>query len=134
MTITLDFEPLIAFIRKIPGINPVIGSGVFENGLWWIKFKIDLTHPLAWRLVQEFGNILNSISITEQLASVFKPTSPPVYLNGGPKEYLSWVIESTDISFTPDICLEWLNERLPRPVDDLAQWILEDDEEHKQHL
>ena len=131
MTDTLDFEPLVAFIRKIPGINPVIASGIFENGFWWIKFKIDITHPLAWHIVQELGNILNYISVTERLPSVFKPISPPVYLNGGPNEYLSWVIESTAVTFTPNICLEWLEGRLPRPVEDLAQWILEDDEENK---
>jgi hypothetical protein len=121
MTDTLDFEPLVAFIRIIPGINPVINSGVFENDLWWIKFKIDITHPLAWRIVQDLGNILNYISVAERLASIFKPISPPVYLNGGPREYLSWTIESTAIAFTPNICLEWLEGRLPRPVDDLAQ-------------
>ena len=131
MTDTLDFEPLIAFIRKIPRIDPVISSGAFENDLWWIKFKIDIAHPLAWHIVQEFGNILNYISVTERLASIFKPISPPAYLNGGPKDYLSWIIESTAVTFTPNICLEWLEGRLPKPVEDLAQWILEDDEEHK---
>ena len=132
MPTSSSHEALLAFLKKIPGIDPRMGYGTFENGLWWVQFKIDIHHPLAWRIVQEFGNILNYISATEQLASVFKPISPPVYLNGGPKEYLSWVIESTFITFTPDICLEWLEGRLPRPVDDLTQWTLEDDEEHRQ--
>lgn len=131
MSTKTSHEALLAFLRKIPSIEPQIDSGVFENGLWWVKFKIDINHPLAWRIVQELGNILNYVSVTERLASVFKPISPPVYLNGGPREYLSWVIESTATTFTTYICLEWLEGRLPRPVDDLAQWILEDDEEHK---
>ena len=35
-------------------------------------------------------------------------------MNGGVK-VLSWVIESTDFSLTPDKCAEWLEGRLPRP-------------------
>jgi hypothetical protein len=54
--------------------------------------------------------------------------SPPVYLNGGPKKFLSWVIESTSTSFTPGLCAEWLEGRLPRPVEDPIQWKIEDDE------
>jgi hypothetical protein len=54
------------------------------------------------------------------------PVSPPPYLNGG-VEFLSWVIESTDPSFTPNKCVEWLEGRLPRPVDDLEQWKMDDD-------
>jgi hypothetical protein len=56
------------------------------------------------------------------------PVSPPPYLNGG-VEFLSWVIESTDPSFSPDNCLEWLEGRLPRPVDELSQWQTDDDED-----
>ncbi len=47
-------------------------------------------------------------------------------MNGG-VEFLSWVIESTDASFTPDKCVEWLEARLPRPVDDEQKWKLEDE-------
>lgn len=120
--------PLLTFLAKIPAIDHRIGSGVFENGLWWAKFRIDIEHPFAWRLVQELGHVLNFVSIEQHLPTVFKPVSPPVYLNGGPKDYLSWVIESTDLSFTPAMCAEWLEGRLPRPVDDLAKWEIEDEE------
>lgn len=120
-------EQLVLFLKKIPGINSWVSSGVYKNGLWWIKFKIDIDHSLAWRIVQEFGNLLNYISINETLACVFKPVSPPVYLNGGPKEYLAWIIESTDISFTPEVCLNWLETRLPQPVDNLNSWKLDDE-------
>ena len=54
------------------------------------------------------------------------PVSPPPYMNGG-VEFLSWVIESTDPSFAPEKCAEWLEGRLPRPVDDLAQWEMDDE-------
>lgn len=127
-----DFESLIAFIEKLPAIElpagrKSIGKGVFDNGNWWVKFSIDTTHPLAWRHVQELGHVLNYVSIDERLPTVFMPVSPPSYLNGG-VEFLSWVVESTDPSFTPDDCARWLEGRLPRPVDDLEQWDLDDDD------
>jgi hypothetical protein len=31
------------------------------------------------------------------------------------------------MSFTPDKCVEWLEGRLPRPVDDLEQWKMDDE-------
>jgi hypothetical protein len=90
-----------------------------------VKFAIDLDHPLAWSVVQELGYVLNYLSLNERLPTVFMPVSPPPYLNGGPRDYLSWVIESKAKDFTPDVCTQWLEGRLPRPVDDLAQWVNE---------
>ncbi len=69
----------------------------------------------------------NAMSLNERLPTVFMPVSPPPYLNGGPRDFLSWVIESTDPSFTPTKCAEWLKGRLPDPVDDLEQWKMDDD-------
>jgi hypothetical protein len=77
---------------------------------------------LAWNVVQEFGHILNYVSVNERLPSVFMPVSPPPYMNGGPEEYLSWVIESRDTSFTPDMAAEWLDGRLPKPVENEGEW------------
>ncbi|HXA46922.1 MAG TPA: hypothetical protein VNW52_04780 [Burkholderiaceae bacterium] len=121
-----NFTPLLEFLEKIPIITPGIGSGYFEDGTWWAKFHIDIEHPLAWRVVQELGHILNYISMTEPLPTVFKPVSPPVYLNGGPSEFLSWVIESTAVEFTPALCTEWLIGRLPSPIDDMTKWELDE--------
>ncbi|MGS5087696.1 hypothetical protein ACVC7V_14520 [Hydrogenophaga sp. A37] len=120
--------PLVEFLARVPTLRGHISSGVQEGGLWWVKFGIDIEHPMAWRVVQELGHILNYVSIEEPLPSVFKPVSPPVYLNGGPKEYLSWIIEPTHTSFTPALCKEWLEGRLPKPVDNLSSWELEDDD------
>jgi hypothetical protein len=117
-----EFAPLETYLRRVPGIGGSMGKGRFENGNWWIKFSIDIDHPLAWNVVQEFGNVLNYLSVTERLPTVFMPVSPPSYLNGGPREFLSWVIESTVADFAPDTCAEWLEGRLPRPVEDLTQW------------
>jgi hypothetical protein len=124
-----DFERLLSFIEKLPAIDlpagrKSIGHGTFPNGNWWMKFALDTTHALAWRHVQELGFVLNYVSVEERLPTIFMPVSPPPYMNGG-VEFLSWVVESSDPSFTPDKCAEWLEARLPRPVEDLKQWRME---------
>ena len=124
-------EPLLAFLERLPGIElPAgrrsIGSGITAEGRWWVKFSLDTTHPLAWRVVQELGHVLNYLSVDERLPTVFKPVSPPPYMNGG-VEFLSWVIENSDVTFTPGDCARWLQGRLPDPVTDLDAWRLDEE-------
>jgi len=121
----MDFTPLETYLRRVPSITGPIGQGT-EDGMWWIKFAIDIEHELAWRVVQELGHVLNYLSLDERLPTVFKPVSPPPYLNGGPHTFLSWVIECDRFDFPPLACAEWLEGRLPRPVDDFAAWKNED--------
>jgi hypothetical protein len=117
---------LAAFLGRIPALK-VISSGK-QSGHWWVKFDIDIASPYAWHVVQQLGFVLNFISLTELLPTVFKPVSPPPYLNGGPQYVLSWVIESTQPLVDPAAIAGVLEERLPSPVDDLAQWKLEDED------
>lgn len=131
MSIHHDFETLFDFLEKLPAIDlptgrPSIGRGSFQNGNWWVKFRLNTSHSLAWRHVQELGHVLNYVSVEERLPTIFMPVSPPPYLNGG-VEFLSWIIESTDPSFTPASCAAWLAGRLPQPVDDPTQWKIDDD-------
>lgn len=119
-----DPTPLLAFLRRVPAIDPRIGHGESE-GLWWVKLVIDVRHPLAWRVVQELAHVLNYLSIDERLPVVFKPVSPPPYMNGGPEEFLSWVIEAQAADFMPATCAKWLEGRLPDPVEDPSTWELE---------
>jgi hypothetical protein len=72
--------------------------------------------------------VLNLLSLEERLPTVFKPVSPPPYLNGG-VEFLSWVVEAEQPEFTPALCAEWLEGRLPRPIEDLAAWNVDDEAE-----
>ena len=97
------------------------GCGTGANGAWWVKFTIDIEHPLAWSTVQELGHVLNYLDPSERLPTVFIPVSPPPYLNGG-SEFLSWVIECHSGDFDPEKARAFLEERLPNPVDDLSQW------------
>ena len=95
-----ELEALENYLLRVPGINSLIGRGYFADGNWWVKFKIDINHPLAWQVVQELGFVLNYVSVNERLPTVFMPVSPPPYLNGGPEEFLYWVIEAQNSEFT----------------------------------
>ncbi|WP_166213010.1 hypothetical protein [Cognatiluteimonas telluris] len=121
-----DFDELLSYLTKVPAVTGNIGSGKFDNGNWWVKLSLDISHPLAWHVVQELGAVLNYLSANERLPTIFMPVSPPPYLNGGPADYLSWVIESKEPSFKPSTVAEWLEGRLPRPVNDLSQWEAQD--------
>ncbi len=130
------FAKLIDFLVRIPAIETNdtpsrgIGAGQ-EDGDWWVKFSIDVDHDLAWHTVQELGAVLNYLSLDERLGSVFKPVSPPPYLNGGPEDFLSWVIEAPD-ELRPGTLADLLEDRLPKPIENEAAWYgeaEEDDEE-----
>ena len=120
------FSKLENYLLRIPSISGSIGKGSSETG-WWLKFTIDIESPIAWHTVQELGYVLNYLSINDRLPTTFQPVSPPPYMNGGPRDFLSWVIECADLEFRPGTVAEWLEGRLPRPVEDLAQWNVEDD-------
>ena len=115
------FKTLIEYLEKVPSIQKSISYGD-EDGFWWVKFSLDIENQLAWSVVQEFGHVMNYLSIDERLPTVFYPVSPPPYMNGGPYDYLSWVIETKDKEFKPGTLMKWLEGRLPSPVEDLEQW------------
>ncbi len=121
-----QFRELIDFLARVPSVQVRdrpkrgIGSALEPSG-WWVKFSLDICHPLAWNAVQELGHVLNYLSLDKPLPTVFKPVSPPPYLNGGPSQFLSWVIECPN-EMSPSKVAEWLEGRLPKPVDDLSQW------------
>jgi hypothetical protein len=116
------FTKLLDYLTTVPAVNPTLSHGDDGNGRWWVQLSIDIDHSLAWNVVQELAYVLNDLSLTERLPTVFKPMSPPPYLNGGPREYLWWVIEATTPDMRPSTCADWLESRLPRPVGDLSQW------------
>lgn len=120
------FHSLEGFLERIPGITRPFGHGSTPDGQWWVKFSLDIHHPLAWQVVQELGHVLNYLSLSERLPTVFMPVSPPPYLNGGPEEFLSWLIECSDKDFKPGTLAKWLESRLPQPVDDVEQWASSD--------
>src|SRR5262245_7080260 len=105
------FHKLIDYLARVPSVETNatpsrgFGSGQ-DDALWWVKFSLDLHHPLAWNAVQELGHVLNYVSVRERLPTTFKPVSPPPYLNGGSAEFLSWVIECPLDAMKPDTVAE----------------------------
>ena len=94
-----DAAPLHTFLVRVPAVS-VISAGE-ENERWWLKLAIDIEHPLACRVVQERGHVVNYVSSDERLPTVFMPVSPPPYASGGPREFLSWAIERSGRSDLP---------------------------------
>ena len=128
------FHKLLDYLARVPSVEvndtPSRGFGSGQDeALWWVKFSLDVDHPLAWNVVQELGHVLNLLSIEEPLPTLFKPVSPPPYLNGGPRDFLSWVIECPVEAMAPGTVAEWLEGRLPRPVEDEDQWADDDEED-----
>jgi hypothetical protein len=121
------FTPLIKYLSSIPGIDESIQSGEYDEGMWFIQFKININHKLAWNIIQELACVVNYLSVNERLPTVFYPVSPAPYLNGGPADYLSWIIEPKDRELTPEILMKWLEGRLPQPVNDEEAWINEEE-------
>lgn len=123
--IKVGIKKLVKFVRRIPGITFVAHSDEFEPN-WWIKFSLGISHPLAWRVVQELGFVLNYISVEDRLPVIFMPVSPPPYLNGGPKEFLAWVIECDYPFVNAEEIAKVMEQRLPNPIEDSSKWQLDD--------
>ena len=120
------FKKLTEYLTLIPAVNGQVGFGSNEDETWWVKFSIDINHKYAWHAVQELGHVLNYMSLDERLPTSFYPVSAPPYMNGGPADFLSWIIKCHDGNMRPGTIAEWLNGRLPRPVDDESQWDMEE--------
>ena len=119
------FNSLEAFLASVPAISRPFGHGYESDGQWWVKFDFDIEDPLAWHVVHELGHVLNYLCVSERLPTTFKPVSPPPYMNGGPSEFLSWVIECFDKDTQPATVAECLEVHLPQPVNDRDQWNLD---------
>ncbi len=126
----LSFDRLHQFFSKVPSIQEQLIDSYGTDGktAWWFKFQINVDHPLAWQTVQELGHVLNYISKNERLPTQFLPVSPPPYMNGEAKQFLSWVIQCNHADFPPDTSsVDWLEARLPQPVDDADKWKIKTD-------
>jgi hypothetical protein len=112
---------LVALLARIPAVR-VFASDSTPDSFWWVKLDIAISHRPAWHVVQELGFVLNYLSLQEKLPTVFMPVSPPPYLNGGPEDFLSWVIESRAPCVDPAWIAATIEGRLPRPLEDEGQW------------
>lgn len=117
---------LAAVVRKLPGVHRSIGTSTPEEAFWWLKFSIDTEHPLAWHVIQRLGYVLNYYSLEYKFHVSFYPASPPPALNGGPREFLSWVIEARLRYVDPRPIHKALRQELPARLSSEAEWRLFD--------
>ena len=118
----LGMERLRAVLSRIPGAT-VLDSSPPAAPLFWIKFRIDLRSPVVWNVIQELAFVLNDLSVEERLPTLLMPVSPPPYLNGGPEEFLAWVIESRIEFLDPGQIATMLEARLPKPLEKPDGWV-----------
>lgn len=111
---------LVTYLNRLPGTQA--SAGRFTKEGWHVSLSIDIHHPLAWNVVQELGFFCNSPSIGQGSGLEFFPISPPPYLNGGPREFLSWILSYTGSSFSPSEVAKSIEGVLPQPVDDETEW------------
>lgn len=116
-------ERLRAVLARIPHVT-ILQSSLPAEPLFWVKLKIDLTAPVVWNIVQELAFVLNDLSAEERLPTLFMPVSPPPYLNGGPAEFLAWVIESRIEFQDAGQIATMLEARLPKPLENPEAWVI----------
>ena len=95
------FQRLISYLEKVPSIEKSISFGN-KRQFWQLKLSIDIENRFAWNVVQQLGHVLNNLPAEERLPTIFYSFSPPTYMNGGPYDFLSWIIESKDKDFKPE--------------------------------
>jgi hypothetical protein len=122
--IEAGLQKIKQLLCRIPAIG-YIGNSKAGEAYWWIKFRIRVDSKIAWNVVQELGHILNYLSYEERLPTTFHPVSAPPYLNGGPEEYLYWVIEPTIPFLNTELVYEYLEGRLPKDLEKEESWINE---------
>lgn len=117
------FDKLEKLISNLPAVDTPVSSGIYENGFWWVKFDINLEHPLSWRVVQVLAHSINYLSISERLSTVFYPLSPSPFAEGVSLKSMYWIIEFNSQDFSPNELSAWLESRLPAG-NDKAAWAL----------
>lgn len=95
-----EFDVFCAFISRVPAASFDSGS-LNEDGSWRAQIRIDIDHMLAWQVVQEFGFVLNWVSVTEPLPTRFFPRSSPPYLNGAPVNIFTGLLKVFLLISTP---------------------------------
>ena len=107
-------------IAHLPVVDAPVSSGIYENGFWWVKFDINLQHPMSWRVIQVLAHTINYLSISERLSTVFYPLSPSPFAEGVSLKSMYWIIEFNSQDFSPNELSAWLESRLPAGNDEAA--------------
>lgn len=110
-----EIEELAAFLERLPGVS-VLAFELAPTTRWRVVIEICAGHELAWRVVQELSFVLNYISVSERLPTVFRPLAK------------GWSVESTLPHVDPRAIAQCLESYVPSP-EDPEDWDVEGEDE-----
>ena len=96
--------PTFDWLRKFLNATKAtkfVTARLFEDGRWWVQFKLDLNHKMIWTVIQELGYVANNMVLIGKLPVKLLPW-PSAPENGPPESMLFWRIERYDGRFSPD--------------------------------
>jgi hypothetical protein len=113
-------QRLVALLARIPCL------GNFDSGEdlarhWWVSFDLDISSPIAWRVVAKLGLLLNTPCSSKRMSVGFKPRPQE-----DTTETMRWEIATTAAGLDPNDVARWLRENLPQPLEEQGAW--EEDE------
>jgi hypothetical protein len=112
-------QRLVSLLDQIPCLDNV-DSGETESQLWYVGFDLDLSSPIAWKVVRKLGLLINTDGSSQQFLVVFMPLPLP-----GVTETMRWEITSTAPGQDPADVARWLRENFPQGFDEEAAWLAE---------
>src|SRR6476660_8374352 len=104
-------QRLVSLLDQIPCLND-FDSGETDSQCWWISFHLEITSPIAWRVVRKLGLLINAPVSSKRMPVTFRP----VPQEGA--ETFHWEICSTAPELDPAEVTRWLRENLPEPMED----------------
>ena len=109
-------QRLVALLARIPCLdNFDCGEDLARH--WWVSFDLDISSPIAWRVVARLGLLLNTPCSSKRMSVGFKPLPQE-----DTTETMRWEIASTAAGLDPNDVARWLRENLPQPLEDEEAW------------
>ncbi|MEM8706317.1 MAG: hypothetical protein AAGE98_07665 [Actinomycetota bacterium] len=111
------FTTLVDYVGRLPAVRGRVSTSAdaISTTGWWVSFRLDVDDPLAWRSIQEVGHALNGV-VGDGVDVWFGPTSTGPW-QGGPRDFLDWVICSPDGATRPGTVAKRLADAIPEPFD-----------------
>ena len=113
-------QRLVALLARIPCLdNFDSGEGLAQH--WWVSFDLDISSPIAWRVVAKLALLLNTPCSSKRMSVGFKPRPQE-----DTTETMRWEIASAAPGLDPNDVARWLRENLPQPLEEESAWMEEE--------
>ena len=114
-----EFLEMIGLLSKAPAISYGDSTATIgPDGEWSITFSIDIDHPVGWRVVQKFADLLND-PIESGGIAMFHPSPRDEFCPDG---RMRWVIGGHTSRIAPKEFALMLYSGLPHPLHDVRVW------------